>query len=102
MNAVLFRARADLRARWRSWIALGLLVGLIGGAVTAAAAGARRTDSAFGRFLADTRTPEVFTFTSNTDQGFARIDDATVGRLPEVIDSTRAVLPAVVDPPTRA
>ena len=41
----------ELRTRWRGWAVLVLLVGLAGGAVMTAAAGARRTSSAYPRFL---------------------------------------------------
>jgi hypothetical protein len=40
-----------LRAGWRGWLVLALLAGLAGGAVLTAAAGARRTDTAYPRFL---------------------------------------------------
>jgi hypothetical protein len=43
---------AELRARWRASLGLGLLVGVVAGASLTAAAGARRTDSAYPRFLA--------------------------------------------------
>jgi ABC-type lipoprotein release transport system permease subunit len=48
--AVWARARAELRSGWRRGIGLALLIGLIAGAALAAAAGARRTDSALDRF----------------------------------------------------
>lgn len=51
MTAVWYRFRVELRSRWRAWLGLGLLVGLAAGAVMALAAGARRTDSAYARFL---------------------------------------------------
>ena len=51
MRAVLGLAARELRGRWLSWAALVLLVGLAGGVVLTAAAGARRTDSAYPRFL---------------------------------------------------
>ncbi len=38
-------ARLELRRRWRSTVALALLVGAIGAIVLATAAGARRSDS---------------------------------------------------------
>jgi hypothetical protein len=41
----------ELRARWRGWAALVLLMAIAGGAVLAAAAGARRTATAYPRFL---------------------------------------------------
>ena len=43
--------RADARARWREWLSIVLLVGLAGAAVLTTAAGARRTDTAYARFL---------------------------------------------------
>lgn len=46
MSAVWMRLRAEMRARWRAWVGIGLLVGVAGGAVMATAAGARRTESA--------------------------------------------------------
>ncbi len=51
MAAVGLRLRAELARRWRSWLSLALILGLVGGAVLALAAGARRTDSAYSRFL---------------------------------------------------
>jgi len=43
---------AELRRRWRSWLALALLVAMVGGLVLAAAAAGRRTSSAFPGFVA--------------------------------------------------
>ena len=52
MGAVRLVFRAELRRRWRSWLAIALLVALVGGFVLAATAAGRRTDSAYPRFLA--------------------------------------------------
>ncbi|HEY5887334.1 MAG TPA: hypothetical protein VIT24_06395, partial [Acidimicrobiales bacterium] len=46
-GAVAYCVRADARRSWPTWVVLGLLVGLAAGAVMAAAAGARRTESAY-------------------------------------------------------
>ena len=43
--------RADTRRRWRALLGLALLLGLAGGVVLTAAAGARRTDTAYPRLL---------------------------------------------------
>ena len=51
MGAVWLRLRAELRQQWRGWLALAVLLGLIGGVAVTAAAGARRTDTAYPRFL---------------------------------------------------
>ena len=51
MRIVLSLVVHELRRRWRGWAALVLLVAVAGGAVLAAAAGARRTSTAYPRFL---------------------------------------------------
>jgi hypothetical protein len=59
MAAVLRILRSDLRSRWRPLLGLALLLGLVGGAVLACAAGARRTDTAYGRLLAWAHASQV-------------------------------------------
>jgi hypothetical protein len=51
MRAVVDLAAHELRARWRGWATLVLLVAFAGGAVLAAVAGASRTESAYPRLL---------------------------------------------------
>jgi ABC-type antimicrobial peptide transport system permease subunit len=51
MGSVWLALRAGLRSRWRPLLGLALLLGLIGGVVLTAAAGARRTDTAYPRLL---------------------------------------------------
>jgi hypothetical protein len=51
VNAVWAWVRADLRARWRSWLVLGLLAGATVGLAAAAVAGARRTAEALPNFV---------------------------------------------------
>ena len=51
MSAVWMRLRSEIRTRWRSWLGLALLIGLAGAAAVAAAAGARRTETAYPRFV---------------------------------------------------
>src|SRR5438046_3012758 len=50
-SASWMRARAALRMRWRGWLGLALLLGIAGGFVASAAAGARRTASVYERLL---------------------------------------------------
>jgi len=50
---------SDLRRRWRSWLALVFLVALGAGSVMLAAADARRTDTAYARFLRFSDASEV-------------------------------------------
>jgi hypothetical protein len=44
--------RAKLRHRWRSWLAIALLISVVGGLVLAATAAGRRTEAAFPQFVA--------------------------------------------------
>ena len=94
MRAVLLHARHDLRASWRSWLVLGLLIALTGGAVVALAAGARRTDSAYPRLLKAERAPDILLFLG----GPGLPQPAQVRRLPEVADSAVAVALQSTDP----
>jgi putative ABC transport system permease protein len=87
VTAVWYRFRAELRSRWRAWLGLGLLVGLAAGAVMALAAGGRRTDSAYARFLDrhDGSDVMVFDFDLPGFPGVGGFDK--VRALPSVEDS---------------
>src|SRR6266571_5098992 len=87
MSAIWFRARAELRARWRASLALALVIGLAGGMVIAAAAGARRQDAAFPKFRASTNTAQTGIANSGDFFGFANVDFEKVAKLPQVVDS---------------
>lgn len=89
MAAVWIRLRAELRTRWRSWLALTLLAGAAGGLVIALAAGARRADSTVARWRDATETMDVWVGRSKLwgiEADFARIE-----RLPQVSQSVRSV-----------
>jgi putative ABC transport system permease protein len=68
------------RQAWRGAVALGVLVGLVGGVAIAAGASARRTASAYPRFLARAKAPDVFVIPSPGQQ----LDLDEVVRLPQV------------------
>jgi ABC-type antimicrobial peptide transport system permease subunit len=79
--AVQARLRAELRARWRAWCAIALMIGLTGGIVLSVAAGARRTETAYARFLRESSAAAVLLSPARTGlPGF--YDD--VARLPGV------------------
>ncbi len=59
----------QLRSRWRSWTLLVGLVGLTGAVVLPTAAGARRTDTAYQRFLDTARAANVLVSPNNTGFG---------------------------------
>jgi hypothetical protein len=91
MAAVWARARAGLRRRWRATVLLTVLVGLAGGVVLAAVAGARRTETAMGRFLAYNQSMNVFVLGAGVDLNGVR-------RLPQVAVSGSRYYMALVPP----
>jgi ABC-type antimicrobial peptide transport system permease subunit len=72
--------RAEWRARWVAWLALALVVGVSGGVVLTAAAGAQRTGTAYARLLQASHAADV----SVTANGNAQAYDQALARLPEV------------------
>ncbi len=58
-SAVVLWVAAGWRRRWPALVGIAVLVALAGGAATALAAGARRADSAYGRFLDSTGVPNL-------------------------------------------
>ena len=90
MGAVWLNLRAELRLRWRALAGLALLLGLIGGVVLTAAAGARRTDTAYPRLLlwADAAQVQVLPLSNGPTPGFF----AALARLPQVASMYTASL----------
>src|SRR5205085_12176270 len=86
--AVLTRLRAELSSRWRAWGTLAVLIGLTGGVVLTTAAGARRTDTAYARYLRSTKAADVLVSAANT--GLTGYYDA-VAHLPGVAASGAVV-----------
>jgi ABC-type antimicrobial peptide transport system permease subunit len=88
MRPVLRLVAHKLRAGWRGWTALAVIVAIAGGAVLAAAAGASRTNSAYPRFLAQSRASDVLV----SPLGGPGVNgyDAAVGALPGV--AARAIV----------
>jgi hypothetical protein len=60
LNTAAYWWRAAARRSWRQALVLALLGGLLGAAALAAVAGARRTATAYGRYLAASRVSDVF------------------------------------------
>ncbi len=89
MGAVRLVFHAELRRRWRSWLAIAVLISVVAGFVLAATAGGRRTASAFPRFVAA--------------HGFDAVVYATrpvpkLAKLPGVSSVTEVVIPDTGDP----
>ena len=81
MGPAWFIVRADLRRRWRAMLAMALLTGLVSGVVLVAAAGARRTDTAYPRFLSRSHAADLLV--SPVQSGFHGYFRAVAG-LPQV------------------
>ncbi len=63
-RAAFLWARGHTRRRWRSLLALGVLAGFTSSFAMAAAAGARRTETALARLESTTRAADAIVFTS--------------------------------------
>jgi putative ABC transport system permease protein len=93
MGAVWLRLRAELRQQWRAVLALAVLLGLIAGIALTAAAGARRTDTAYPRFLRQSHAADLLVTPARSGfHGYFR----ALARLPAVASGGRGGLPADV------
>ncbi len=84
MRAVGFACRAELRARWRSWLAMALLISVVGGFVLFATAAGRRTEDAFPGFVAAHGYDAIV---------YASRPAPEVAHLPGVASATEMVIP---------
>jgi len=80
MATVWLALRADVRGKWRALLSLALLLGLAGGVVLTAAAGARRTDTAYPRLLTWANASQVEVAPGEPDPAYF----AALARLPQV------------------
>jgi ABC-type lipoprotein release transport system permease subunit len=83
-------ARADVRARLRSLVALGVLVGLTVGFAVAAFSGARRTETAFARLKDRTNAADAIVFPGQV--GVYKADWRALRRQPEIARIARWTL----------
>jgi ABC-type antimicrobial peptide transport system permease subunit len=81
MGSVWFTFRAESRTRLLALLGLALLLGLIGGVVLTAAAGARRTDTAYPRLLRESDAADLLV--APTQSGFHGYFGA-LAQLPQV------------------
>jgi hypothetical protein len=99
-----YRLRAGFRRDWGGYLAIALIVGLVGGVAMASAAAARRTQSAFPRILATSHPSDL-----DVDPGpySARVA-GQISHLPRVrsaesyvaLSGLRALRSGFADPPT--
>jgi ABC-type lipoprotein release transport system permease subunit len=93
--------RAELRRRWRAWLALALIVGAFAGAVEAAAAGARRTDAAYPGLLAWSDAPDVLLFSfAGESRTFGRFSLRAAAAVPQARQAAVLVGYTVTSPAT--
>ena len=102
MGALRLTLRAELRRRWRPMLMLALLLGITGGVVLTAAAGAERTDTAYPRLLRWANAAQANVIVKNAP---VPAFFAALRRLPEVTaESTEGLfnftLPARHGPPS--
>jgi hypothetical protein len=98
MNAgVKLWARCELRNRWGTLALLALLIAIGGGASVAAAAGARRTETAFDRMMTATHQPNL-SVNGAGDDGFQDLDPRLLDQvmnIPGVTGATQFAFVAV-------
>jgi putative ABC transport system permease protein len=88
VSAVWMRARSELRTFRRSMVSLAVLVALGATVVMAAGAAARRTDSAYPRFVRAQRGADFFLLTPPAEE-VPGVDPARISKLPQVAFAER-------------
>jgi putative ABC transport system permease protein len=84
LPVVRYRFGPTLRRRWGGYVALIVLLGLVGGVAMASIAGARRTQSSYPTFLASTNPSDLSVGTALLNPGlgyFKGYDGALIARL---------------------
>ena len=82
-------ARSVLRRRWGTLTLLAALIAISGGASVAAAFGARRTETAFGRMLTATHQANL-TVNGAGEEGFTDLDPSSLDRVMKIDGVTGA------------
>src|SRR4051812_29591112 len=90
VTAVRFRARTELRARWRAWLALAVVAGVAAGVVLGALGGAAATQRAYRDFARSHQAADVVEVGASPFGLVGGVDLDKVVRFPEVADSARA------------
>ncbi len=79
-----YRFRATFRRRWRGYVALTVLIGLVGGVALASVTAARRTDSSYPDFLAGTNPSDLIVQPTTTPPYAPAFLDGQLARLKHV------------------
>ncbi|MEQ1874767.1 MAG: ABC transporter permease [Ilumatobacteraceae bacterium] len=98
MGAVATQVNNELRRHWKASLGFALLIGLVAGTVFATIAGARRTETAYDRYLSEADAEDVMiSFLGSNDPAFAESLRA-IQALPQV-GSIAATAPMFAAPP---
>ena len=84
MRAALYYGRATGRDTWRGMLLVAIVCGILGAITLAALAGARRTESAYGRYLNSIDSSDVYVNVPSPDTAL----DARVASLPGIASSS--------------
>jgi hypothetical protein len=91
--------RAEFRRHWRIWLILALIAGVFAGTVETAAAGARRTDSAYPDLLAWSDAPDLILYSfPGRSATFGQFPLAAAARLPQAAQSALLASYTAVEP----
>ena len=94
-----YRFRATWRRRWPGYLAIVLLIGLVGGLAMGVISGARRTQSSYPTFLASTN-PSTVTISVASNSGapsaFSPALSAEIARVPGVRRVSSLITPTLV------
>ena len=97
MPVAWYRFAATFGRRWGGYLAVVLLIGLIGGIAMASVAAARRTQSSYPAFLASTNPSDLTMSFYGTGSGVAGASlTAEIARLPDVRHVDSMLAPTVV------
>ncbi|UDY37635.1 ABC transporter permease [Dermatobacter hominis] len=96
MAAAWYRAKRELRSRWRATLLLAILVGVVGGAVLTTAAGARRASTAYDRFRSETLASDLDVAFDDPPGGSIEGAAAAVEALPQVAALGRSDFPFII------
>ena len=81
-----YRFRATFRRRWSGYLALAVLIGLVGGVAMGSVIAARRTDSSYPNFLASTNPSDLIVVSRHDERPTRPIFVRQLARLPHVRD----------------
>src|ERR1700692_2814291 len=97
MPVAWYRFTTTFGRRWGGYIAVVLLIGLIGGIAMASVAAARRTQSSYPAFLASTNPSDLTMTVYSSGAGVAGPSlTAEIARLPDVRHVDSLLVPTVV------